>query len=79
YFKLATATIPQNGRSVFFRIHGGNGYNVTAYDQVDVVEILLRSGNDRPKGLNVVAYRRNTNKDFEVFAVNTSGDNYDIY
>ncbi|MGA3812052.1 hypothetical protein [Escherichia coli] len=49
YFKLATATIPQNGRSVFFRIHGGNGYNVTAYDQVDVVEILLRSGNDRPK------------------------------
>lgn len=79
YFKLATATIPQNGRSVFFRIHGGNGYNVTAYDQVDVVEILLRSGNDRPKGLNVVAYRRNTVKDFEVFAVNTSGDNYDIY
>ncbi|MBC0390870.1 tail fiber domain-containing protein, partial [Escherichia coli] len=47
--------------------------------QVDVVEILLRSGNDRPKGLNVVAYRRNTNKDFDVFAVNTSGDNYDIY
>lgn len=79
YFKLATATIPQNGRSVFFRIHGGNGYNVTAYNQVDVVEILLRSGNDRPKGLNVIAYRRNTNKDFEVFAVNTSGDNYDIY
>ena len=79
YFKLATATIPQNGRSVFFRIHGGNGYNVMAYDQVDVVEILLRSGNDRPKGLNVIAYRRNTNKDFEVFAVNTSGDNYDIY
>ncbi|HHL4821471.1 TPA: tail fiber domain-containing protein [Escherichia coli] len=79
YFKLATATIPQNGRSVFFRIHGGNGYNVTAYDQVDVVEILLRSGNNRPKGLNVVAYRRNTVKDFEVFAVNTSGDNYDIY
>ncbi|MFD3295769.1 tail fiber domain-containing protein, partial [Escherichia coli] len=54
-------------------------YNVTAYDQVDVVEILLRSGNDRPKGLNVVAYRRNTVKDFDVFAVNTSGDNYDIY
>ncbi|HIA3058959.1 TPA: tail fiber domain-containing protein [Escherichia coli] len=79
YFKLATATIPQNGRSVFFRIHGGNGYNVTAYEQVDIVEIVIRSGNNRPKGLNVIAYRRNTNKDFEVFAVNTSGDNYDIY
>ncbi|SQP32695.1 tail fiber domain-containing protein [Escherichia coli] len=79
YFKLATATIPQDGRSVFFRIHGGNGFNVTAYDQVDIVEIVIRSGNNRPKGLNVIAYRRNTNKDFEVFAVNTSGDNYDIY
>ena len=79
YFKLATAMIPQNGRSVFFRIHGGNGYNVTAYDQVDIVEIVIRSGNDRPKGVNVIAYRRNTNKAFDVLAVNTSGDNYDIY
>ncbi|WP_236474920.1 tail fiber domain-containing protein [Escherichia coli] len=79
YFKLATAMIPQDGRSVFFRIHGGNGYNVTAYDQVDIVEIVIRSGNNRPKGVNVVAYRRNTNKAFDVLAVNTSGDNYDIY
>ncbi|QGS83855.1 long tail fiber protein [Escherichia phage Ec_Makalu_002] len=79
YFKLATALIPQNGRSVFFRIHGGNGYNVTAYDQVDIVEIVIRSGNNRPKGVNVIAYRRNTNKAFDVLAVNTSGDNYDIY
>lgn len=79
YFKLATAMIPQNGRSIFFRIHGGNGYNVTAYDQVDIVEIVIRSGNNRPKGVNVIAYRRNTNKSFDVLAVNTSGDNYDIY
>ncbi|CEO90855.1 long tail fiber protein distal subunit [Enterobacteria phage GEC-3S] len=79
YFKLATAMIPQSGRSVFFRIHGGNGYNVTAYDQVDIVEIVIRSGNNRPKGVNVIAYRRNTNKAFDVLAVNTSGDNYDIY
>lgn len=79
YFKLATAMIPQNGRSVFFRIHGGNGYNFTAYDQVDIVEIVIRSGNNRPKGVNVIAYRRNTNKAFDVLAVNTSGDNYDIY
>lgn len=79
YFKLATAMIPQDGRSVFFRIHGGNGYNVTAYDQVDIVEIVIRSGNNHPKGVNVIAYRRNTNKSFDVLAVNTSGDNYDIY
>ena len=79
YFKLATAMIPQNGRSVFFRIHGGNGYNFTAYYQVDIVEIVIRSGNNHPKGVNVIAYRRNTNKAFDVLAVNTSGDNYDIY
>ena len=79
YFKLATAMIPQDGRSVFFRIHGGNGFNVTAYDQVDIVEIVIRSGNNRPKGVNVIAYRRNTNTAFDVLAVNTSGDNYDIY
>lgn len=79
YFKLATAMIPQNGLSVFFRIHGGNGYNATAYEQVDIVEIVIRSGNGRPKGVNVIAYRRNTKKSFDVLAVNTSGDNYDIY
>ncbi len=32
YFKIATATIPQNGRMVMLRIFGGNGYNVNSYD-----------------------------------------------
>ncbi|HAN4682367.1 TPA: tail fiber domain-containing protein [Escherichia coli] len=79
YFKLATATIPQVGRGFFIRIFGGNGYNVNSPDQCDIVEIVIRSGNGNPKGVNVVAYRRNTNNEFETFAVNTSGDNYDIY
>lgn len=79
YFKLATATIPQGGRGGFIRIYGGNGYNVNSPDQCDIVEIVIRSGNGNPKGVNVVAYRRNTNNEFETFAVNTSGDNYDIY
>ncbi|MCH6815027.1 hypothetical protein BEC61_18820 [Escherichia coli] len=79
YFKLATATIPQGGRGFFIRIFGGNGYNVNSPDQCDIVEIVIRSGNGNPKGVNVVAYRRNTNNEFETFAVNTSGDNYDVY
>ncbi|EIN4798209.1 tail fiber domain-containing protein [Shigella sonnei] len=79
YFKIATATIPQAGRSCYLRIHGGNGYNVNSPDQCDIVEIVVRSGNGNPKGVNVVAYRRNGKNDFETFAVNTSGDNYDIY
>ncbi len=79
YFKLATATIPQGGRGFFIRIFGGNGYNVNSPEQCDIVEIVIRSGNGNPKGVNIVAYRRNTINEFETFAVNTSGDNYDIY
>ncbi|HAH7762456.1 TPA: hypothetical protein HID95_000648, partial [Escherichia coli] len=79
YFKIATATIPQGGRGGFIRIYGGNGYNVNSPHQCDIVEIVIRSGNGNPKGVNIVAYRRTTYNEFETFAVNTSGDNYDIY
>ncbi|EGO2448978.1 tail fiber domain-containing protein [Escherichia coli] len=79
YFKIATATIPQSGRMVMLRIFGGNGYNVNSYDQVDFVEIVIRSGNNKPKGVSIAAYRRNALNVHQVFAVNTSGDNYDIY
>lgn len=79
YFKIATATIPQSGRMVMLRIFGGNGYNVNSYDQVDFVEIVIRSGNNNPKGVSIAAYRRNSKNTHQVFAVNTSGDNYDIY
>ncbi|HCO7393491.1 TPA: tail fiber domain-containing protein [Escherichia coli] len=79
YFKIATATIPQNGRMVMLRIFGGNGYNVNSYDQIDFVEIVIRSGNNNPKGVSIAAYRRNALNVHQVFAVNTSGDNYDIY
>ncbi len=79
YFKIATATIPQNGRMVMLRIFGGNGYNVNSYDQVDFLEIVIRSGNNNPKGVSIAAYRRNSLNVHQVFAVNTSGDNYDIY
>lgn len=79
YFKIATAMIPQNGRMAFIRIYGGNGYNVNSYDQVDFLEIVVRGGNNNPKGVSIAAYRRNSLNVHEVFAINTSGDNYDIY
>ena len=79
YFKIATAMIPQNGRMIFLRIYGGNGFNVNSYDQVDFLDIVIRSGNNRPKGVTIAAYRRNSLQVQEVFAINTSGDNYDIY
>lgn len=79
YFKIASAMIPQSGRMAFLRIYGGNGYNVNSYDQVDFLEIVIRSGNNNPKGVSIAAYRRNSLNVHQVFAVNTSGDNYDIY
>ncbi|HAL7776314.1 TPA: tail fiber domain-containing protein [Escherichia coli] len=79
YFKIASAIIPQSGRMAFLRIYGGNGYNVNSYDQVDFLEIVIRSGNNNPKGVSIAAYRRNSLNVHEVFAINTSGDNYDIY
>ncbi|AAQ15494.1 large distal tail fiber subunit [Escherichia phage RB49] len=79
YFKIASAMIPQSGRMVFLRIYDGNGYNVNSYDQVDFLEIVIRSGNNNPKGVSIAAYRRNALNVHQVFAVNTSGDNYDIY
>lgn len=79
YFKIATAMIPQQGRMAFIRIYGGNGYNVNSPSQADLVEIVIRGGNGNPKGVTVAAYRRNSLNQLEVFAINTSGDNYDIY
>lgn len=79
YFKIATAMIPQQGKMVFIRIYGGNGYNVNSPSQADLVEIVIRGGNGNPKGVTVAAYRRNSLNQLEVFAINTSGDNYDIY
>ncbi|XAO16160.1 hypothetical protein [Escherichia phage FL38] len=79
YFKIASAMIPQSGRMAFLRIYGGNGYNVNSYDQVDFLEIVIRSGNNNPKGVSIAAYRRNSLNVHEVFAINTSGDSYDIY
>ncbi|WNA14360.1 long tail fiber protein distal subunit [Escherichia phage MIZ2] len=79
YFKIATAMIPQQGKMAFIRIYGGNGYNVNSMDQVDFVEIVIRGGNGNPKGVSIAAYRRNALNQLEVFAINTSGDNYDIY
>ncbi|MDM4918067.1 hypothetical protein QT332_08045 [Escherichia coli] len=61
-------------------IFGGNGYNVNSYDQVDFVEIVIRSRNNNPKGVSIAAYRRKcSERSSSICGINTSGDNYDIY
>lgn len=79
YFKLATATIPQMGYSLFIKIYGGNGFNAQSPVQANIVEIVIRSGNGNPKGLTCVAYTKHFRAAFEVCTINTSGDEYDIY
>ncbi|MFX1230822.1 tail fiber domain-containing protein [Escherichia coli] len=80
WFKIATVYLPQNyGRSAKIRLVGGNGYNVGKTDQCNIIELVLRNGNNAPKGINIVAYHHISGYDNQFCAINTSNDNYDIY
>lgn len=80
WFKIATVYLPQNyGRSAKIRLVGGNGYNVGKTGQCNIIELVLRTGNDSPKGINIVAYHHISGDDNQFCAINTSNDNYDIY
>ncbi|MGC6744422.1 hypothetical protein ACP0HM_05105 [Escherichia coli] len=38
------------------RLVGGNGYNVGQTGQCNIIELVIRNGNNAPKGINIVAY-----------------------
>lgn len=78
--KIATVSMPQGAATVVIELFGGAGFNFGAIDQACKTEIVLRTGNGSPKGLNVVAWKNSPNGVVnQVGYVNTSGDNYDIY
>lgn len=78
--KIATVTMPQGTATAVIELFGGSGFNYGSYDQACKTEIVLRTGNGNPKGLNVVAWKNSPNGVVDqVGYVNTSGDNYDIY
>ncbi|ENW8548839.1 tail fiber domain-containing protein [Escherichia coli] len=80
WFKIATAFIPQNdGRSLKIRLIGGNGWNVGQTGQCNIIELVIRTGNGLPKGINFVAYHHVSGYDNQFCAINTSDDTYDIY
>ncbi|EJC1677524.1 tail fiber domain-containing protein [Escherichia coli] len=80
WFKIATAFIPQNdGRSLKIRLVGGNGWNVGKTGQCNIIELVVRTGNGSPKGINFVAYHHVSGHDNQFCAINTSDDTYDIY
>ena len=78
--KIATVSMPQGTSTAVIELFGGAGFNFGVIDQACKTEIVLRTGNGDPKGLNVVAWKNSPNSVVtQIGYVNTSGDNYDIY
>nr|WP_249327022.1 phage tail protein [Enterobacter hormaechei] len=79
WFKIATVTMPQSTCVVMIRMIGGAGYNTDNFDQATISELVLRAGNNSPKGITAVVWRRSTQGINGAAWINTSGDSYDIY
>lgn len=80
WVKIATVNMPQATATAVIELFGGAGFNFGVIEQACKTEIILRTGNGNPKGLNVVAWKNSPNGVVtEIGYVNTSGDNYDIY
>ena len=79
WFKLATVTMPQSTSTVYIKMVGGKGYNVNSPQQAGITELVLRAGNNKPKGLSGSLWRRTTEGFSSMAWINTSGDVYDVY
>ena len=78
--KIATVVMPQSTSTAAIEVFGGAGFNYGTLNQACKTEIVLRTGNERPKGLNIVAWKNSDNPIItDIGSVNTSGDTYDIY
>ncbi|WPK33669.1 tail fiber [Escherichia phage AV109] len=79
WYKFATVTMPQSTSTVSFTVTGGKGFNTGLFTQCAITEIVLRTGNDHPIGLNAVMYTRTAAGFTDIAVVNTSGNTYDVY
>ncbi|HCP2002085.1 TPA: tail fiber domain-containing protein [Escherichia coli] len=80
WFKLGTLTMPQqHGRTAKIRLVGGNGYNVGMNGQANIIELVIRCGNNSPKGVVFNAYYTIWHYEQHFCAIPTDGDNYDLY
>ncbi|EFR3154000.1 tail fiber domain-containing protein [Salmonella enterica] len=80
WFKIATVNLPQVGTQAFIRLIGGNGFNAGTIAQTNVYELVIRSSNSSPtSGLTFTVYQHLQGMDNQFCAVNTGGDNFDIY
>uniref|UniRef100_A0AB38Z2Y7 Peptidase S74 domain-containing protein n=1 Tax=Escherichia phage fDHCT2 TaxID=3075956 RepID=A0AB38Z2Y7_9CAUD len=79
WYKFATVEMPQSTGTASFKISGGSGFNFKSYGQASIAEIVLRTGNNNPKGLNATLWNRTYEAISQIASVNTSEDIYDIY
>ncbi|EGA9821560.1 shikimate transporter [Salmonella enterica] len=79
WFKIATVFMPQATSTAVIKLYGGAGFNVGAFEQAAISELVLRAGNGSPVGITATLWKRSPNGVLECAWINTSGDNYDIY
>lgn len=80
WVKIATVTMPQTPSTAILRLYGGSGFNVGSFNQCAKNELVLRSGNANPTGLNAVLYKTtDIGVGTAVCTVPVGGDNYDVY
>lgn len=80
WVKIATVVMPQSASTAVIEVFGGAGFNINTPNQAGKCEIVLRTSNSNPKGLNAVAWKIAENNIVnDIGYVNTSGDTYDIY
>ena len=80
WVKIATVNMPQTPSTAILRLYGGTGYNVGQFRQCAKNELVLRSGNGSPSGLNAVLYKTTDNGvGTDVCTVPVGGGNYDVY
>lgn len=79
WYKFATVTMPQSVSTVQFKIIGGSGYNANSPEQATITEVVLRTSNNNPKGINATLWERTGNGFTNIATINTSGDDYDVY
>ncbi len=79
WYKVATVYMPTLPSTIFIKIIGGAGFNVGDFKQCGLAEIVLRTGNGTPPGINAVMYRYTQTSPLNVLWVDLGGENYDIY
>ncbi|MDJ4950761.1 phage holin family protein, partial [Salmonella enterica] len=50
WFKIATVFMPQATSTAVIKLYGGAGFNVGAFEQAAISELVLRAGNGSPVG-----------------------------